>query len=203
MHYIIIIIIIVIKMQSELDKVKSTITISLGTKNRLRTLKGGFSYEQFINYLLRNNKVEKSNKKLKNTLVFQKFDRKQGFYIQENFGISFIYNKYVDSNLYVFDIQLKDVMISGRKVSFREFITSDNSSFNYVNYLKEEYRFYFKILEEAIKAEIEPLFKHKGSFEDYFRWQEEFKMLNLSKKSFEEDVMEKLSNYKAGVKLYD
>ncbi len=40
-------------MNTELDRIKSTITISLGTKNRLRELKGSQSYENFINYLLR------------------------------------------------------------------------------------------------------------------------------------------------------
>ena len=38
----------------ELDRIKSTITISLGLKNRLREAKGGASYEVFIAHLLRN-----------------------------------------------------------------------------------------------------------------------------------------------------
>ncbi len=38
----------------ELDKIKSSITISLGTKNRLRKEKGSMSYEEYINYLLIN-----------------------------------------------------------------------------------------------------------------------------------------------------
>ena len=37
----------------ELDQIKSTITISLGTKNRIRQMKGGQSYEEFINHLIR------------------------------------------------------------------------------------------------------------------------------------------------------
>lgn len=36
-----------------LDKIKTTITISMGMKNRLRKYKGGASYEQYIGYLLR------------------------------------------------------------------------------------------------------------------------------------------------------
>jgi len=65
-------------MKSELDRIKSTITISLGAKNRLRKIKGSQSYEEFINYLirLRNQTVHKSD----NLIEIQKFQRKNEFY---------------------------------------------------------------------------------------------------------------------------
>ena len=58
-------------------------------------------------------------------------------------------------------------------------------------------------LKTAIKNEIEPLFRHKGRFEDYFSWEQEFRTLNISKKSFEEDVMEKLKSYEYGAGAFE
>src|SRR3989339_825712 len=61
--------------------------------------------------------------------------------------------------------------------------------------LQSGYRSYFELLALAIKTEIEPLFKHRGRFEDYYSWQKEFERLGLSRASFENDVMEKLNDY--------
>ena len=73
----------VMLMNSELDRIKSTITISLGTKNRLRRIKGSESYEEYINYLirLRNRAVNKVD----NLIEIQKFVRKKGMYSFEGY----------------------------------------------------------------------------------------------------------------------
>ncbi len=179
-------------MNSELDKIKSTITISLGTKNRLRKLKGNQSYEEFINYLIRvrNQITHKSD----NVIEVQKFQRKKGIYSNKQFKILFSYNKHYPSNNYVFDISIDKVRKEGKIVSFD----------NYLNQLSKEtgrspreieYLTYFELLQIAIRNEIEPLFNHKGRVEDHFSWEKEFKILNLPNKSFEMDIMDKLNDF--------
>lgn len=182
-------------MNSELDKIKSTITISLGTKNRLRKLKDSKSYEDFINHLIRirNQTVHEAG----NILEIQKFIRKKGIYSFEDFKIVFSYNQHNESQNFIFDISIDKVRDNGKIVPSSEYIKkiseSTGNDFNEI-----EYRTYFQLLQVAIQKEIDPLFKHKGRFEDYFLWEQEFKTLNLPKKSFEEDVMDKLNNYKHG-----
>ena len=175
-------------MKSELDRIKSTITISLGAKNRLRKLKGSQSYEEFINHLirLRNQTAPKSD----NLIEIQKFQRKKGIYSFENYKILFSYNQFNNSPNFIFDIQINTIRENGKKISFNDFKRK--------NPLTIEYKIYFELLKTAIQNEIEPLFRHKGRFEDYFSWEREFRILNISKKSFEEDVMDKLNNYNYG-----
>lgn len=49
----------------ELDKIKTTITVSMGLKNLLRRLKGGWSHEEYIRHLILHSGV---NEKLKNNI---------------------------------------------------------------------------------------------------------------------------------------
>lgn len=174
----------------ELDQIKSTITISLGTKNRIRQMKGGQSYEEFINHLirLRNQTVHNGG----NFIEIQNFRRKKGIYTHDEFKILFSYNEYNNSLNFIFDIKLETVRQDGEITSFQKFIASFSSK---SDMLTLEYEIYFELLKIAIQNEIEPLFKHNGRFEDRFSWEEEFKILNLPKKSFEEDVTEKLRQY--------
>ena len=177
-------------MNSELDKIKSTITISLGTKNRLRKLKGGQSYEDYINYLLRvrNQKEPKAD----NQIEIQKFERKTGVYSFEDFKIVFTYNEYNQSQNFIFDISVNKVRKKGKLISFEKYLKGVSKKSG-INPPKIENKDYFQLLQIAIQQEIEPLFKHKGRIEDYYLWEQEFKVLNLPKKSLEEDVMDKLN----------
>ena len=179
------------KMETELDNIKSTITISLGTKNKLRKLKGSNSYEDFINHLvrLRNQVAHHSD----NFIELQKFRRKQGIYSFKQFKVLFAYNQFTESRNFVFDIQIKTVREAGKRIPVKQLIRRFDSK---KDLLRTEYYIYFQLLETAIKKDIESLFKHNGRFEDYFSWEEEFNMLNLPKRTFEEDVMDKLKNYK-------
>ena len=177
---------------NELDKIKSTITISMGTKNRLRKLKGSQSYEEFINYLIRlRNQV---SHKVNNLIELQKFKRKKGIYSYENYKILFSYNRFNNSTNFIFDITIDLIRYKGVKISYNDFLRNISSKKN-MDPLFVEYHTYFELLKTAIQNEIEPLFIHKGRIEDYFSWEQEFKMLNLSKRSYEEDVMEKLNEY--------
>ncbi|HLD18430.1 MAG TPA: hypothetical protein VJB90_00260 [Candidatus Nanoarchaeia archaeon] len=191
-----------------MDKIKSTITISLGSKNRLRELKGGSSYEQYINYLMRLRNQSAHNGE--NYIELQKFNRKKGIYSFENFKILFNYNQFNNSPNFFFDISLDSIRENGEKTSiqvlFKKIKENNNRPFSgsdgdpeLVNPHTGEYKLYFQLLTVAIQNEVEPLFKHNGRFEDHFSWEQEFNLLNLPKKSFEEDVMEKLRNYKNGL----
>jgi hypothetical protein len=183
-------------MDSILDKIKSTITVSLGTKNRLKKLKGSESYEDFINYLIRirNQTVHQRD----NTIELQEFHRVKGLYGHGEFKIMFSYNKYNDSQNFIFDIRLELVREHGEIKTFGEYLRKvaleTNKSYEQIRLIT-----YFKILEISIQKEIEQLFKHNGRIEDYFSWEQEFKLLNLPKKAFEEDVMEKLREYRSGL----
>jgi len=184
-------------MNSELDKIKSTITISLGVKNRLKKLKANLSYEDFILQLLRskNKSITKDN-----YVELQKFERKQLVYSFDEFKIVFEFNKYNNSENYVFDLIITRILRKGKEINVKDFFDPKNQE----PYFSREkiifgYKLYFELLTRAIKNEIEPLFKHKGRFEDYHSWQEEFDKLGLSSKAFDNDVMEKLNDYSSGV----
>lgn len=174
-------------MNTELDKVKSTITISLGLKNRLRDVKGSSSYEEYIAQLLRMRNELAHNG---NYIELQKFQRKEKVYSSDDLKVVFSYNKYNQSPNFVFDIQVSNIRQDGQNILTISFGNDE---------LQSGYRLYFELLTLAIQTEIEPLFKHKGRFEDYYSWQKEFERLGLSSKAFENDVMEKLNDYKNGV----
>jgi hypothetical protein len=183
-------------MNTKLDKVKSTITISLGLKNRLRDAKGNSSYEEFIAQLLRvRNEVVHGN-----YLEVQKFERKEIVYSFENIKVVFSFNKYNRSKNFMFDIQINTIRENGKKYLSVEFL---NIAIGKIDNRSEPlvfgYKLYFELLTLAIQSEIEPLFKHKGRFEDYYSWQREFESLGLSNRAYENDVMEKLNDFKNGV----
>ncbi len=183
-------------MNTALDKVKSSITISLGLKNRLRDAKGSASYEAFIAQLLRiqSHEIHKDN-----YLEIQKFQRKEKVYSFNTVKIIFSYNHYEPSQNFIFDIQIKTIREKGQLISLSTFFATLLGN----GQLRTSYKLYFDLLTFAIQSEIEPLFSHHGRFEDYNLWLKEFTLLGLSSKTFENDVMEKLINYKNGVSMND
>lgn len=186
-------------MNSELDKIKSSITISLGVKNRLRELKGGLSYEDFIAKLIRTRNEVAHNG---NYVEVQKFERKQLVYSFHDFKILFEFNRYNNSPNFIFDIIIKRVLKKGKEISIDDFLNPENKYGSTVfesQKISFGYWLYFELLTSAIKSQIEPLFKHKGRFEDYYLWKKEFDKLGLSKKAYENDVTDKLRDYSSGV----
>lgn len=174
---------------TELDQIKSTITVSLGLKNRLRDLKGSQSYEDFIAYLIRmRNHIAHDN-----VIELQKFERKQSTFTSKNHKIVFSYNKFNNSSNYIFDIAIDFIREPnfGNKIMLHEFISAQ----------RDQYDLYFELLSFAIQQEIEPLFKHKGRFEDHYSWKKEFEILGLSKTAFQNDVMDKLTDFENGIPL--
>lgn len=198
-------------MASELDQIKTTITLSLGTKNRLRKLKGNRSYEEFINYLVRvRNKKYHSD----NLIEIQKFTRKKATFklemkhiitnSQDSYTILFSYNDYNDSPNFLFDIKIETTRDkTGRKVAIKHLTNEILSVLSDKENLRKQYIIYFMLLERAIQQTIDSQFKHKGRFEDYYLWENEFNILNLPKKSFEEDVMEKLENFNQKIGAFE
>lgn len=199
-------------MKTELDNVKSSITVTLGTKNRMRTLKGSKSYEDYINYLIRlRNHVAH---KMDNTIELQKFERRKAIHklemkdITKNstefYNILFSYNEYNNSPNFRFDIKIETIRSeTGRKVSVQEFLKEISLEiFDNMQNLMIQYKVYFNLLESAIQKSIDHQFRHKGRFEDYYLWNEELQILNLPDKTFEEDIMEKLSDFKSGIGVF-
>jgi hypothetical protein len=192
-------VIFVIKMNSELDRIKSSITISLGVKNRLRELKGSLSYEDFIAKLIRTrNEIAHKG----SYVEIQKFERKQLVYSFQDFKFLFEFNKYNNSPNFIFDIIIKRILRKGKEISIDDFFNPENK-YNSAIFEGQKISFgywlYFELLTSAIKSQIEPMFKHKGRFEDYYLWKEEFNKLGLSKKAYENDVTDKLTDYTSGV----
>jgi hypothetical protein len=185
-------------MGSNLDKIKTTITLSLGTKNRLRDLKGSQSYEEFINYLMRQrNKLAHKNE---NQIEIQEFNRTKGICSFGRFKVLFSYNKPNNSLSHIFDIKIESIRDAGSLISFQEFVNKYSAG-KWGYSLKTEYEAYFQLLITIIHKEIDTLFKHNGRFEDYYSWAEEFKNLGLSEKSYQEDVLEKLEDFNREVPL--
>jgi hypothetical protein len=175
-------------METELDKIKSTITISLGLKNRIRKLKNSMSYEQFLAKLIRDrNKLTHSNY---NYIEIQNIRRKKAIYSSGEYKIIFTYNEYNGSENFIFDISLEEITHKGKKESYENFKNKINEATKHTT--NKMYEIYFALLEKAIQEEIEPLYFHHTRIEDYYSWEKEFERLGLSKRSFEFDVMKKL-----------
>lgn len=180
---------------SELDQIKTTITVSLGLKNRLRAQKGSGTYEDYIGYLLRTRNAVAHD----NVVELQKLVRTDAVHTYNAHKIVFSYNKYNHSDNFLFDISIDKIRepIWGREISFEEF--EKTVSFIGKSGSMMSYELYFELLSVAIQKEIEPLFKHNGRFEDHYSWKKEFNLLNLPKRAFLNDVMEKLMDYEKGV----
>jgi len=197
MQYIIVIVCIISmcdQMVDELDKIKTTITISLYTKNKLRDLKGTMSYEDFINHLIRSK--EKNSIDNKNYIELQTLKRGKVTYSINDYKILFSYNEYNQSDHFQFDIEIELVRKKGKKISFEQLLDQLNTT---EPSIKLEYIIYFKLLEYVIQKEIEQIYTHKGRFEDHYLWEVEFKKLGLPRTSLEEDVLIKLKNYEKGL----
>jgi hypothetical protein len=182
------------KTESYLDKVQTTISVSMKTKNDMKKLKEEMSYDEFIRFLMRNN-FKKNISNNQNLILKTNFERTDGFYSNEDFNFIFSYNKYVDVPNFRFDIELKTIRKKGKQISFEK-------------YLKERdyFKDYFKILEVVIKNEIDSMFSFskygRSDYKDYQSWKNYFKKLGLSQTSYEEDVKEKLDNYVKGENPY-
>jgi hypothetical protein len=183
-------------MISELDKIKSTITISLGTKNRLRDLKGSESYEDFINHLIRLRNDLAHGKEIslsKNRIELSKTKRKKAIYSFNTFKVVFTYNTYNNSSNFIFDPAIEKISYKGKEISKDYVLDGLSAELTNKTRSENECMIYFKLLEKAIQEEIDPMFKHKGRIEDYYLWKKEINNLNLPKSVYEEDIIEKLN----------
>jgi hypothetical protein len=170
-----------------LDKVSTSISVSMKTKNDLKNRKGSMSYEEYLRTLIRNQEKNKISAINRNTIIHSKFNRINGIYKIDDFSIIFAYNKYLDIPNFRFDIELKTIRQKGKIISFEEYVQNSDS-----------FQDYFKILEKIIQKEIEPMFNFKKygreDYKDYAAWERHFNNLQISTTSFEEDVLDKLNN---------
>jgi hypothetical protein len=176
-------------MNTTLDRIKSSITISLGMKNRLKKLKGDLSYEEFIAQLLR----DKHEAPPKGSYIeIQRLERKRLVHSTGDLKIVFSFNKYNRSPNFIFGIQIERALKQGEDITLDELPNTDEGR------PASGYNLYFALLTDAIRSEVEPLFKHKGRIEDYHAWKREFDRLGLPKKAYDNDVMEPLTEYASG-----
>ena len=181
-------------MKTELDRIPSTITLPLGLKNRIRKLKGSMTYEQYLTKLLRlRNEVPHSTNKIE--LV--EFERKNLVFFFAGFKVLLDYNTLNDSPTHIFNIRIKRVLYYNKDSKIQDLINEFGTKKE--SYISKSYAFYFEILSSVIRQETKIPFKHKGRFEDYDLWSQEFKNLDLSKKALEYDVKDKLIDYQSGV----
>ena len=178
-------------METELDKIQTTITIPLGLKNRIRKLKGSMTYKQYLSKLLRDRNKLAHNESY---IEIQNLVRKSAVYSFGYYKVTFTYNEYNNSENFIFDIDIVEIRNKGALESIEKFKKNMLGSEKLQSYqeLILTHKLYFELLEKAIQIEIEPLFSHKSRMEDYDAWKKEFESLGLSKKSFDFDVMRKL-----------
>ncbi|OIO64377.1 hypothetical protein AUJ68_06475 [Candidatus Woesearchaeota archaeon CG1_02_57_44] len=167
---------------SALDRVATSIPVTMRTKNELKHAKGGLSYEDFIRHLLR---IAARQKESTPTLQATTFERAEGYVADAPFGLTFHYNRLLDAENFRFDITLKSVRKDGKKIPLQAYAKQRDPS-----------KDYFLILEQVIRKEIDPMFVFrkygKEDFRDYQAWKKHFSRLGLHETSFEEDVMEHL-----------
>jgi len=164
-----------------LDDIKTTITISMGTKNRLRELKGPLSHEEYLKKLLNQGN---------NWIEVTKFKRKKMIYIAFGLRFLFSYNKFVRSKNFRFDISVQSVYyLDGKSKSYKKYLDAFPGTLKNLT----EKQNYFWILEYLIKNELDSQFRHKGTVDDSETWKKEFDILNLPDICFKEDVLDKLN----------
>ena len=163
----------------KLDNIKSTITISLGTKNKLRSLKGNYTYEEFINQLLRdthnNNEIQ-----IRNSIEKISLKRKRSILKINDLSLIYSYNMPNKSPNFRFDVQIEKIRFKGKIM--------DNSQLE----KQKRIQLSLQIIIDIIQKEIDSNFKHKGRMEDYYNWNKEFNLLGISKTAYEEDILEPL-----------
>lgn len=181
---------------SKLDFVKTSLSVSMRTKNDLKKLKGGLSYDEYIRSIIRNQNKPESFKN-SNMISYDKFERRKELFRENDLQILFSYNGFKDSENFRFDIKIENVRINGKEISMDDYLKGNYNHYNH----------YFEMLEIAIRKEIEPMFNFKkygrNDYMDYLSWKHNFTLLGLSNKAFEEDVMEKMNDYLKGREPYD
>ncbi len=187
----------VIAMRTEFDNITSSISISMGLKNRIRKLKGSMTYEQYLNHILRNQK-EPPKETPHNTMIeIARFDRKTLVHNHGDYKLLLQYNEPTDSDNHIFDISIERVLHKGRETTMDEFLKAYQSK--HEGKVAKSYEIYFQLLETVINRETKIRFKHKGRMEDHEQWKKEFDNLGLTRKAYEYDIQDKLADYESGV----
>ena len=182
-------------MRKEFDNITSTISVSMGLKNRIRKLKGSMTYEQYLNHLLRH-QDEPTRNETANRIEIARFDRKTLVNYYGDYKLLIEYNELTDSDNHIFDISIERVLHQGQDTTMDEFLNIYGSNQGKV---AKSYDLYFQLLETVINQETKIRFKHKGRFEDREQWKKEFDNLELTRKAYEYDVQNKLTDYESGV----
>jgi len=128
------------------------------------------------------------------SIELQKFERKRVVCYLSRYSLVFSYNRYKNVPNFQFDVSLKTIRENGKEVQFSVFL-SWLAKMKGWSKVEADCRVYFHLLEHVIQQEVEPMFRHKGLFADHYNWEQEFKILVLPNKCFQEDVMGKLEEF--------
>ena len=186
----------VIAIRTEFDNITSTISVSMGLKNRIRKLKGSMTYEQYLNHILRN-QDEPTRNETANRIEIARFDRKTLVHNHGEYKLILQYNEPTDSDNHIFDISIERVLHKGQDTTMDEFLKAYQSK--HEGKVAKSYDLYFQLLETVINRETKIRFKHKGRIEDHEQWKKEFDNLGLTRKAYEYDIQDKLTDYESGV----
>lgn len=165
--------------------IPTSITISMGLKNRIRERKGERTYEEFLTQLLE----EKQQDIPRNRIELTQFNRKTFVTDWKDQRIQVKYNELIPSPSHRFDIQIVRTLREGKPLRPEDIRET----------VQESYERYFTILQKVISKEKKMRFTHKGRIEDADRWKEEFRRVGLSRIAYEDDVAEKLQEYEQGI----
>ncbi len=188
----------------EIDRIPSTITISMGLKNKIRKLKGNRTYEEFLSAIIRNKEEQIEG----NSMELIEFERKNLTLFKWSFSILVEYNALNNSRTHIFDTRIKRIIHQGKEINLKKMIkivaerafSTDKIINNYKElliYIAYE-KIYKEIIETIIREETKANFSHRGRFVDFELWKKEFENLNLSRKAYETDIYKKIMDYRSG-----
>ena len=182
----------------DINKVKTTITLKLGTKNKLLNIANkGESFDDVINRIIRTNEMlENKNDKYQQIIGennITNINRIESYHYNKGISsikltddsvIRFSYNKPIDlfEEDYTMDIHVDEIFSNNKYQLNMNDITKDKQL--YVN-------IYFRIIEKIINLHFDSSFslsRRKRKMDPMF-WKKTWKRIGLSDHSFNYDIM--------------
>lgn len=181
--------------EKDINKIKTSITLKMGTKNRLVEMSGkGESFDDVINRLIRTNEnyevkigqleelIKKNNLEPKIKLEISEYSRGiNSIRIGENEALKFSYNKpdeNIDTN-YRMDIIIEELMPDNTKID------------DLLSSMKYRLEIYFRIIEKVINLHFDRSFSlpmNKNLLNTLY-WRKIWQRIGLSSHSLDHDVM--------------
>lgn len=209
---------------SSLNELKSTITVSLGTKKKLDSINNNkLSYDNLItdlveknNYLLEEIKLLKQgvakSKIQAISLKLTEYARKNEIIRYSDFIIVYSYNKYVgEQEDFEFYINIDKIRYKGNEIDKKQFYRDMCIYLGYYGKLNSdklavivgEMVIYFTILTELIKRYFNKSFKVSTDLASEPKyWEYTLGKIKLPEKVLSEDVMDKVESFQTSIEHY-